>query len=66
MHRKRSPGWSAKPCTQLIADKVTLYDVRFQRCAGVLVPEPGTFGLTGLGLVVLSLLGAGVRRKARF
>jgi hypothetical protein len=52
---------NAQGCTQLIADKVTLNDVRFTRCAGVLVPEPGTFGLTGLGLLALSLLGTSRR-----
>jgi hypothetical protein len=53
---------NAQGCTQLIADKVTLNDVRFTRCAAV-VPEPGTFGLTALGLLGLSLLAAGRRGR---
>lgn len=37
---------NAQGCTQLVADKITLNDVRFMRCA--FTPEPGTAVLLGL------------------
>jgi PEP-CTERM motif len=38
----------AQGCTQLIADSMTLNDVRFDRCA--FIPEPSTAALLGVGL----------------
>ena len=40
-------------CTQLVADKITLNDVRLNNCAAV-IPEPGTGSLFGLGLAGLA------------
>ncbi|MBX3406868.1 MAG: hypothetical protein KF869_08905 [Phycisphaeraceae bacterium] len=40
---------NAQGCTQLIADKITLNDVRFCQCGFVPVPAPGAAGLLGLG-----------------
>jgi hypothetical protein len=39
---------NAQGCTQLVADKITLNDVRFNRCS--FVPEPGTAALLAVGL----------------
>ena len=50
---------NAQGCTQLIADKITLNDIRFARCAAV-VPEPRT----GL-LVMTGLLGLAGWRRSR-
>jgi hypothetical protein len=48
---------NAQGCTQLVADKITLNDVRFTRCAfGASVPEPSLGVL--LSLAALGLLGA--------
>jgi hypothetical protein len=55
---------NAQGCTQLIADKVSLQDVRFTRCAAV-VPEPNTFGLTAIGLLGLTVVGTRARRRPR-
>ena len=51
--------------TQVVADKINLNDVRLNNCSFVAVPEPGTFGLTTLGLLSLSLLGGGGARRRR-
>jgi hypothetical protein len=43
---------NAQGCTQLVADKITLNNVRFNRCA--FVPEPATAALVGLaGLAMM-------------
>lgn len=39
---------NAQGCTQLVADKITLNDVRFNRCA--FTPEPGSAMLLGAGI----------------
>jgi hypothetical protein len=51
---------NSQGCTQLIANKINLSDVRFMRCgldeppvSQVSVPEPGSLGLFALGLVLL-------------
>ncbi len=54
---------NAQGCTQLVADKVTLNDVRFNRCS--FVPEPNTFSLLGLGLLGLATARSTHRRRAR-
>ncbi|MBW2418697.1 MAG: PEP-CTERM sorting domain-containing protein [Deltaproteobacteria bacterium] len=41
-------------CTQLVADKINLNDVRLNNCAAGAVPEPGTASLLGLGLAGLA------------
>ena len=47
---------NAQGCTQLVADKVTLNDVRFSRCAfGVSVPEPGSGALAAVAVLGLAL-----------
>lgn len=46
---------NAQGCTQLVADKINLNDVRFARCAFGQVPEPATLLLLSAGLVVLGL-----------
>ncbi len=52
-------------CTQVVADKINLNDVRLNNCSFVSAPEPGTFGLTALGLLGLAMLGAGPPRRRR-
>ncbi len=47
-------------CTQLVADKINLNDVRLSRCAFGEVPEPSTLTLFGIGLAVLGFV---VRRR---
>jgi uncharacterized protein (TIGR03382 family) len=44
---------NAQGCVQLVADKVTLNDVRFCGC-GFSIPTPGTLALAGLGLFVVA------------
>ena len=51
-------------CTQLVADKVTLSDVRFGRCAAV-VPEPSPLPLVAIGLVGLVAIARRQRRMQR-
>ena len=49
---------NAQGCTQLIADKITLNDVRFCGCAFVAVPAPGT-------AAILALAGLAATRRRR-
>lgn len=42
---------NAQGCTQLVADKITMNDVRFTRCA--YAPEPGSAALLGIALTGL-------------
>lgn len=42
---------NAQGCTQLIADKITLNDVRFCQCGFSPVPAPGAAGVLGLGVL---------------
>jgi hypothetical protein len=41
-------------CTQVVGDKINLNDVRLNNCGAMIVPEPGTGMLLGLGLVGLA------------
>ena len=41
-------------CTQAVGDKINLNDVRLNNCGAMIVPEPGTGMLLGLGLVGLA------------
>ena len=43
-------------CVQLVADKVTLNDVRYTRCNFTAVPEPGTGVLFALGVGALATI----------
>ena len=38
-------------CTQAVGDKINLNDVRLNNCGAMIVPEPGTGTMLGLGLV---------------
>jgi hypothetical protein len=51
---------NAQGCTQLVADKINLNDVRFGGCTFTLIPEPGC-----LTMVLLGATGALWRRRAR-
>jgi hypothetical protein len=46
---------NAQGCMQLIADKINLNDVRFNRCSFTLIPEPGALSLAAIGLGGLAL-----------
>ena len=49
-------------CTQAVADKINLNDVRLNNCAFV-VPEPGTASLVGLGLALMAAAAPIARRR---
>lgn len=46
---------NAQGCTQLVADKIVLNDVRFNGCGFAAVPTPGTLG--ALGCLLASVVG---------
>ena len=48
-------------CTQAIADKINLNDVRLNNCA--FVPEPHSGGLLGFGLIGLAIASSALRRR---
>jgi len=48
-------------CTQAVADKINLNDVRLNNCA--FVPEPNSGGLLGFGLIGLAIASSSLRRR---